>query len=88
LQAATHTAVAAVGQLATASVYVVLGQLGGKPGIATGALQALHALGTGLSLATAGGVALLLVAVAATGISARVFPAGWPGPRLSSGSGR
>jgi hypothetical protein len=82
------TAVAAAGQLATASVYIVLGDLGGKPGITTGALQTLHALGTGLSLATAGGVALLLLAVAAAGISARVFPRWLAWPALVLGIGQ
>jgi hypothetical protein len=82
------TAVAAAGQLAAASVYVVLGDLGGKPGITTGALQALHALGTGLSLATAGGVALLLLAVAAAGIPARVFPRWLAWPALLLGIGQ
>jgi hypothetical protein len=43
-----------------------------------GALQALHILGSELSLATAAGVALLL-AVAMACITARVFPVGSPG---------
>lgn len=82
------TAIAAAGQLATASVYLILGDLGGKPGISAGALQALHMLGTGLSLATAGGMALLLVAVAVAGISARVFPRWLAWPALVLGIGQ
>lgn len=68
------TAVAAAGQLATATTYVTLGDIGGKPATTAGALQALHVTGSELSLATAGGIELLLLAVAAAGIMARVFP--------------
>jgi hypothetical protein len=82
------TAVAAVGQLATASVYVILGDLGSKKGATAGALQALHVLGTGLSLATAGGVALLLFATAVAGISVRTFPRWLAWPALVLGIGQ
>jgi len=74
------TAVAVAGQLATATTYLTLGDVGNKATTSTGALQALHILGSGLSLATAAGVALVLLAVALAGITARVFPRwlAWP----------
>ena len=74
------TAVATASQLATATIYFTLGDIGNKPTTTPGALQALHILGSELSLATAGGVALLLLAVALAGITARVFPRwlAWP----------
>lgn len=74
------TAVAAAGQLATATTYFTLGDLGSKPTTSVGALQALHIIGSELSLATASGIALLLLAVALPGITAGVFPRwlAWP----------
>jgi hypothetical protein len=74
------TAVAAAGQLATATTYFTLGDIGAKPTTSVGALQALHILGSELSLATASGVALVLLAVAFPGITAGVFPRwlAWP----------
>jgi hypothetical protein len=74
------TAVAAASQLAAATTYFTLGDIGNKPTTAPAALQALHIIGSELSLATAGGVALLLLAVALAGITARVFPRwlAWP----------
>lgn len=74
------TAVAAAGQLATATAYFTLGDIGAKATTTVGALQALHILGSELSLATASGIALLLLAVAFPGITAGVFPRwlAWP----------
>lgn len=74
------TAVAATGQLATATAYFTLGDIGAKATTTAGALQALHILGSELSLATASGIALLLLAVAFPGITAGVFPRwlAWP----------
>jgi hypothetical protein len=74
------TAVAAAGQLATATIYFTLGDIGAKPTTSVGALQALHILGSELSLATASGIALLLLAVAIPGITAGAFPRwlAWP----------
>ena len=74
------TAAATASQLATATTYFTLGDIGNKPATTPGALQALHIIGSELSLATAGGVALLLLAVALAGITARVFPRwlAWP----------
>jgi hypothetical protein len=74
------TAVAAAGQLATATTYFTLGDIGNKPTTSVGALQALHIIGSELSLATAAGVELLLLAVAIAGITARLFPRwlAWP----------
>ena len=68
------TAVATASQLATATIYFTLGDIGNKPATTPGALQALHILGSELSLATAGGVALVLLTVALAGITTRVFP--------------
>jgi hypothetical protein len=67
------TATATASQLATATIYFTLGDIGNKPATTPGALQALHIIGSELSLATAGGVALLLLAVPLAGITARVF---------------
>ena len=56
-------------------VYALLGSIGSKPTLAPAALQALHANGAGGSALTGdGGLALLLLAVAAAGIAARAFP--------------
>jgi hypothetical protein len=52
------TAVAAAGQLATATSYFTLGDIGNKPTTTVGALQALHILGSELSLTTTAGADL------------------------------
>lgn len=74
------TAVAAAGQLGTATTYFTLGDIGAKPTTSVGALQTLHILGSELSLTTASGVALLLLAASFPGITAGVFPRwlAWP----------
>jgi hypothetical protein len=56
-------------------VYALLGSIGAKPTLAPAALQALHANGAGGSAITGdGGLAVLLLAIAAAGIAARAFP--------------
>lgn len=68
------TAVATVAQLAGAMTYYVLGDIGGKHTISAPAIQTLHLVGSELSLPIAGGVEILLLAVAAAGIFAGMFP--------------
>lgn len=68
------TAVAAVGLLASAMTYFALGDLAAKPTTLPATLQALHVLGSELSYPIAGGLELLLLAVAAAGIAERAFP--------------
>jgi len=68
------TAVAAVGLLASAMTYFALGDLAAKPTTLPATLQTLHVLGSELSYPIAGGLELLLLAVAAAGIATRAFP--------------
>jgi hypothetical protein len=68
------TAVAAVGLLASAMTYFALGDLAAKPTALPATLQTLHVLGSELSYPIAGGLELLLLAVAAAGIATRAFP--------------
>ncbi len=68
------TAVAAVGLLASATTYFALGDLAAKPTTLPATVQTLHVLGSELSYPIAGGLELLLIAVAATGLAARTFP--------------
>ena len=69
-------AIATADELSGAAVYSTLGFIGGKEQvIAPAALQAWHVNGAGGGAITGdGGLALLLVAVAIAGISARAFP--------------
>lgn len=68
------TAVATVGLLASAMTYFALGDLAAKPTTLPATLQTLHVLGSELSYPIAGGLELLLLAVAAAGIATRAFP--------------
>jgi hypothetical protein len=68
------TAVATVSDLTSAGGWYVLGDLGGKQTISSGALQALHVSVAAASLPAAAGVGLLLIAFAAAGIGAHAFP--------------
>ncbi len=68
------TAVATVGLLASAMTYFALGDLAAKPTTLPATLQALHVPGSELSYPIAGGLELLLLAVAAAGIATRTFP--------------
>lgn len=67
-------AVATAGLLASAGTYYALGDIANAPTTLPAALQALHFFGTELSLPIAGGVELLLLAVAVAGLAARAFP--------------
>ncbi|MGB2954122.1 MAG: hypothetical protein WBB74_12135 [Gaiellaceae bacterium] len=68
-------AVAVANQFAGAGVYSTLGFIGNKHTVAPAALQAWHINGSGGGLVTGdGGLAILLLAVAAAGIAARAFP--------------
>ncbi|MGI8678470.1 MAG: hypothetical protein ACR2LX_07270 [Jatrophihabitans sp.] len=67
-------AVTATGQLIYATTYFTLGDIGHKATTAPAALQAWHILGSELLLPEAGGITILLLAVALAGILARVFP--------------
>ena len=68
------TSVAAVGLLASAMTYLALGDIAAKPTTLPATLQALHVFGAELSYPIAGGIEVLLLAVAAAGIAGRVFP--------------
>jgi hypothetical protein len=68
------TSLAAVGLLASAMTYVALGDIAAKPTTLPATVQALHVFGAELSYPIAGGVELLLLAVAAAGIAGRVLP--------------
>ena len=68
------TAVAAAGLLASAMTYFALGDIAAKSTTLPPTLQAIHVLGAELSYPIAGGVELLLLAVAAAGIAGRAFP--------------
>jgi hypothetical protein len=70
------TSIAAVGLLASAMTYLALGDIAAKPTTLPATVQALHVFGAELSYPIAGGVELLLLAVAAAGIAGRVLP-GW-----------
>lgn len=74
------TAVATVGLLASAMTYFILGDIAAKPTTLPATLQTLHVFGSELSFPVAGGVELLLLAVAAAGIAAHAFPRwlAWP----------
>lgn len=68
-------AVTVAGQLDGAGTYSTLGFIGGKQTVAPAALQAWHVGGAGGGLVSGdGGLALLLLAVAAAGIAGRAFP--------------
>lgn len=66
--------VAFAGQLADSTGYYVLGDIGGKASISDGALQAWHVRGSDFDFVAAGGLAVLLLAVAAAGIAGRAVP--------------
>lgn len=68
------TAVATVGILASAMTYFALGDIAAKSTTLPATVQAIHVLGTELSYPIAGGVELLLLAVATAGITGRAFP--------------
>jgi hypothetical protein len=68
------TAVATVGLLASAMTYFALGDLAAKPTTLPATLQMLHVFGSEPSYPIAGGIELLLLAVAAAGIAGRAFP--------------
>ncbi|HET8606931.1 MAG TPA: hypothetical protein VFL66_07850 [Gaiellaceae bacterium] len=62
-------------QLSSASVYSTLGFIGGKQVIAPAALQAWHVNGSGGGLSTGeGGLAVMLLALAAAGIAGGALP--------------
>jgi hypothetical protein len=62
-------------QLSSAGVYSTLGFIGGKSVIAPAALQAWHVNGSGGGLTTGeGGLAVMLLALAAAGIAGRALP--------------
>lgn len=68
-------AVAVAGQLAGAGDYSTLGFIGSKHTVAPAALQAGHINGAGGGLVSGdGGLAILLLAVAAAGIAGRALP--------------
>ncbi|MBA3841883.1 MAG: hypothetical protein H0X39_04570 [Actinobacteria bacterium] len=67
-------AVTTAGLLASAGTYYTLGDIANAPTTLPAALQALHLSGTELSLPIAGGVELLLLAVAVAGLARRAFP--------------
>jgi hypothetical protein len=54
--------------------YVALGDLAAKPTMLPPTIQTLHVVGSELSYPIAGGLELLLLAVAAAGAAARAFP--------------
>jgi hypothetical protein len=66
------TAIATASDLANASAWYVLGDIGNKHTISPGALQTLHISVSAGDLG--GGVAILLLAMALAGIRARAFP--------------
>jgi hypothetical protein len=68
------TAVATAGLLASAMTYFALGDLAARPTTLPATTQALHVLGSELSYPIAGGLELLLLAVAGAGITTRAFP--------------
>lgn len=67
-------AVATTGLFASAMTYFMLGDIGDKPTTLPATLQTLHVFGSELSFPVAGGVELLLFAVAAAGIAGSAFP--------------
>ncbi len=80
------TAVATVGQLAAATTYFALGDLADRQTTLPATLQTLHVFGSELSFPVAGGIELLLLAVAAAGIGARAFPRSLAYPALVIGA--
>jgi hypothetical protein len=68
------TAVSTVGLLASAMTYLALGDVAAKSTTLPATLQTLHIYGAELSYPIAGGLELLLLAVAAAGITARPVP--------------
>jgi hypothetical protein len=68
------TSVAAAGLLASAMTYLALGDIAAKATTLPATVQALHVFGAELSYPIAGGVELLLLAVAAAEIAGRVIP--------------
>ena len=73
------TAVATVGLLLSAMTYLVLGDIAAKPTTLPATVQTLHVLGSEPSYPIAGGLELLLLAVAVSAIATRSFPRwlGW-----------
>jgi hypothetical protein len=74
------TAMVALTTLAGASVYGVLGDIGGQSGISPAALQAWHIMGSDGSLADGGSTFLFLLMAALAGLAARAVPRwlAWP----------
>jgi hypothetical protein len=68
------TSLAAAGLLASAMIYLALGDIAAKPTTLPATVQTLHVFGAELSYPIAGGIELLLLAVAAAGIGGRAFP--------------
>jgi hypothetical protein len=68
------TAVATAGDLANAGSWYVLGDLGGKHTISPAALQTFHIAVSAAVFPEAAGAGVLLLAVAAGGITAAAFP--------------
>jgi hypothetical protein len=68
------TAIATVADLANASAWYLLGDIGYKHTISPGALQTLHISVSASDLTAGAGVGILLVAFALAGILARAFP--------------
>ena len=68
------TTVATAGQLIDATTYFNLGDIGHRHTTLPGALQAWHILGSELLMPEAGGVEILLLAVALAGILTHAFP--------------
>jgi hypothetical protein len=68
------TSIAAVGLLASAMAYLALGDIAAKATTLPATVQTLHVFGAELSYPIAGGIELLLLAVAAAGIANHVFP--------------
>ena len=80
-------AIAVASEFDGAAVYSTLGFIGGKPqAITPAALQSWHVTGAGSNLITGnGGLMILLLAVAAAGISAKVLPRWLAWPALAIG---
>jgi hypothetical protein len=68
------TVIAAISDLAYAGTWSTLGNVGTMHTISPGAIQSLHLVASGGSLADAAGLGILLLAFATAGLKASVFP--------------